>query len=204
MRARCRPSLLSLLSPLFLLSACGYAPLYAPAPGDVAASAHVQIGQVTVATQTKNVGQRRVAQTVSQRLQLDYPNHNSSLDTATVAIEENTSTLAMQRTSALQRAQINLRGRLEVTSPQGQTLLRTDLSTTSAYNVESSPYSTESGKSYARLTAARTLADEISRRLALYYRTRAINPAAVPSPTLVVTPTTLVSLTVPLPFDQRL
>lgn len=205
-----RTSLSTLLAPLFLLAACGYAPLYAPVEGDVAAASHVQIGEVTMDSitgvsgqpVTKNVGQRRVAQTVSQRLQLDYPQHAATLDVATISINETTGTLAMQTTSALQRAQINLNGTLTIISPEGKTLVRTTLTTTSAYNVEDSPYSTESGKAYARLTAAHTLADELSRRIALYYRTRHLNPTAVAPEVVIASPTQLVTFTVPLPFKK--
>jgi hypothetical protein len=188
----------------FLLAGCGYTPLYTPNPGDSPAAARLQVGMVEMSAPAHNVGERRVAQAVSQRLQLDYPARNSSFDTLTVTIEEDTSALATQRTAALQRGQINLTGHMQITAPDGTTLMRTALATYSAYNVEDSPYSTESGKSYARLTAARNLAEDISTRIALFYKTRKINPVEVTplAPTL-VTPTE-VSVSVPLPFQKLL
>ncbi|MBI1308560.1 MAG: hypothetical protein GC129_01700 [Proteobacteria bacterium] len=194
-----RPRYPATLLPL-LLAACGYTPLYAPGKGAAEAPTQIQIGTVEMEKAAINVGQRRPAQVVSQQLQLDYPNQGSGMDTANVTIEESTSTLAMQQTSALQRAQINLTGKLFIVDAGGKPLLRADMSTSAAYNVEDTPYSTESGKTFARLTAARTLAEELSRRIALFYRTRQLQPVNVEpevSPTLA--PHT-VSMTIPLPF----
>lgn len=199
-----RPHLLSHLFLISFLSGCGYTPLYTPNTGDSPAAAHLRVGEISMVKAAHNVGERRVAQTVAQRLQLDYPAAGLDKDVLTVAIEENTSTLATQRTAALQRAQINLTGHMEIINPKGQTIMRTSLSTYSAYNVENSPYSTESGKSYARLTAARNLADDISTRVALFYKTRKINEVDVPAVPEVVTPTQSISVSIPLPLQKKL
>lgn len=160
-----------------LLSACGYTPLYAPSEGAATAASHAQIGDVSMAHVEYNVGERRVAQTVSQRLQLAFPNQSADMDTVIVRITEDTSTLAVQQTATVQRAQINLKGEVEIQAPEGQTLLKATVRTSASYNVESTPYGTEAGKTSARLTAARNLADEITRRLALFYRTHPAAPA---------------------------
>lgn len=162
----------SLLAPVLLLAACGYTPLYAPNMGAAQAAQKAQVGEVTMAKTAKNVGERRVAQLVSQRLQLAFPHQSADADTITVDILEDTSTLALSTTAATRRAQINLEGTVIITTPQGKQILNTKLTTTAPYNVENTPYATESGKTYARLNAARTLADEITRRLALFYRTQ--------------------------------
>lgn len=161
-----------------LFSACGYTPLYAPGEGAATASARAQIGDVSMAHVEYNVGERRVAQTVSQRLQLAFPNQGADMDTVTVRITEETSTLAVEQTATIQRAQINLKGEAEIHSAEGKTLLKATVNTSAAYNVESTPYGTEAGKTSARLTAARNLADEITRRLALFYRTHPAPAAA--------------------------
>lgn len=158
-----------------LLASCGYSPLYMPAGSADAAINRVQIGEVRMSRVEYNVGERRVAQTVSQKLQLSFPNEGATLDTVTVDILEGTNTLAVEQTATVSRAQIDLRGTVIVTSPQGKKVLKAEIVTSSSYNVESSPYGTEAGKTSARLTAARSLADEIARRLALFYRT---HPAA--------------------------
>lgn len=169
-----------LLAPLALVS-CGYTPLYAPGEGAAEAAQYVQIGEISMGTvkatyatgmnDEHNLGHRRIAQTVSQQLKLDFPAAGPEADVLTVTINENTGTLAVQSTAVVQRAQIVLTGYITLTSPNGHKLLHTTIQTTAPYNVESTPYSTESGKTYAGLTAARNLADEISTRLALYYRT---------------------------------
>lgn len=187
--------------PALLLAACGYTPLYAPSEGGANAAQYVQIGNVAMAAVEKNVGQRRVAQTVAQELKLDFPSAGPDMDTATITITEGTSTLAVQRTAAVQRAQINLSGNVIITNADGKRLLNTNIATNAAYNVENTPYSTESGKTFARLTAARNLAAEISRRLSLFYRTHpgGTAPVLAPAVTAPAAPTPVVSLTVPLP-----
>lgn len=160
-----------MLGSAVLLASCGYSPLYAPASGGGQAASKVQIGKVEVNQRELNVGERRSAQTVAQELKLSFPNSGMEMDTVEVRIAEQTSTLAVERTAIMQRAQINLTGYITLTNPNGDRLLYTALETNAPYNVENSPYSTESGKTYARLTAARNLANEISRRLYLYYST---------------------------------
>jgi len=173
----------SVLSLTVFLASCGYSPLYAPGEGASAAAGRVQVGDVAVAQgerrpdsrmaqKTKTVGMRRTAQTVAQELKLNFPHSGAEMDTLTVYMEEETTTLAVQRTAAIQRAEIYLRGQMELTDADGKTLLKTGLSTSAPYNVEDTPFSTESGKTYARLTAARNLATEISRRVYLFYSTR--------------------------------
>lgn len=164
------------LSAAVTLASCGYAPLYAPGEGAATAPSKVQIGEVEVQQNTKNVGQRRAAQTVAQELKLSFPNSGTEMDTVTIYIEEQTSTLAVQRTAAIQRAQINLIGAVTLTNPSGDRLLVTKLDSSAPYNVENTPYSTESGKTYARTTAAKNLASEITRRLYLYYSTHKQTP----------------------------
>jgi hypothetical protein len=149
-----------------LLAGCGYAPLYQALPG----GAPVSIGQVQVQNPKKLPGERRVAQAVAERLKLDFPRTDGSLDIATVSIREQTSTLAVERTATVQRAAITLTATLWIKTETGEERLKTELSATAPYNVENTPFSTESGKTFARQSAARNLAEEISRRLTLFYR----------------------------------
>jgi hypothetical protein len=170
-----RSSLLCVPLVAGILASCGYTPLYAPSMGAESIANRLQVGMVEMNEVKRNVGERRMAQTVSQELKLQYPNTNtamdSTMDTLTVSIEETTDTLAVQTTAAVRRAQITLEGTMVIQSPNGKPKLKTKVSTSTSYNVLSTPYGTESGKTFARLTAARNLADEISRRVVLYYRT---------------------------------
>lgn len=160
------------LLPLLVLSACaGYTPLYAPASGSGNLAAQIEVGPVQMEyIAEENVGERRVAQTVSQRLRQDFPSAGADMDVLKVSIREETSALALRRTKLVEREQVSLIGRITLTSPDGKQLFTTDVASSTAYNVETTPFSTESGKSFARLTAADNLAEEVVRRLALYYR----------------------------------
>jgi hypothetical protein len=167
------------------LSACGYTPLYAPVGAGNAAQAAasaVSVGTVRMANPDINVGQRRVAGLVAQRLRLDLP--GSGPDVLDVEIFEATETLAVQRSATVARAQIALIGNLRLTGPDGAVKLATTLTTKASYNVENSPFSTESGKTFAQRTAADNLAQEISRRVVLFYKVGAAATVAPVSATI--------------------
>lgn len=165
-----------------LTAACGYSPMYAPGQGAAMAAGRVQVGTVEISDPGINVGERRVASKVSQRLRLDFPNTRPQSDVLNVTIVEDTNALAVQRNSAIARAQITLTAHIRLISAEGNELLKTSLSTNTTYNVEDSPFSTESGKSFAQVVAAGNLAEEISRRVVLYYRTKGQQPEAADTP----------------------
>ncbi len=161
----------TLLATSLTVAACGYSPVYAPGQGAAMAASRVQVGTVAMADPDIGVGERRVAGKVSQRLRLDFPNTRSTSDVLGVTVFEDTNALAVQRNSTVARAQIILTAHITLTSPEGKELLKAVLSTNTTYNVEDSPFGTESGKSFAQQVAAGNLAEEISRRVVLYYRT---------------------------------
>lgn len=153
-----------------LLPACSYTPLYAPIDGQTLAG-RVQVGAVEMERyENQNVGARRTAQAMSQRLRQDLPSQGSGMDTLTIHIREDASPLALRRTSLVEREQLTLTARVDVQDTEGKEVFKTEVGSTTAYNVETTPYATESGKVFARQTAARNLAEEILRRLNLFYR----------------------------------
>lgn len=166
-----RSALFATLAATSFLAACGYTPLYAPGAGSADAASRVQIGDVVMSHPLNNVGERRVAQTLSQQLKLDFPESSIDMDTVAITINEASDNLAVQRTAIVQRVQITLEAHIILTDPNGHKLLDTTTNTTVPYNVQDTPYSTESSKTFARLTGARNLADEVSRRLYLFYST---------------------------------
>lgn len=165
-----------LLATLLSTTACGYQPLYAPA-GENIAFHKVEVGTVEASNVKLLPGERRAAQRVAQKLRTDYPDAAATLDLLDVDLTEQTTTLAVQKTATTSRAQIQLTARATLTSPEGKVMLLATISANSAFTVEDSPYSTETSKDFARLTAADTLATEISRRVALYYA----HPTPAPS-----------------------
>lgn len=150
------------------LTGCGYSPLYAPVVNGTGV-APVQVGTVAMAKVETQPGQRLVAQEVSQRLKQAFPEPNGT--TLSVEIFEETTALALERTATVRRAEIALTGALRLVDAAGTEQLSVSLSAVSPYNVENNPFSTESGKSFARQIAARNLADAIVRRVALWQRT---------------------------------
>jgi hypothetical protein len=162
-----RPSIFLVPLSIFL-TGCGYSPLYAPAVGSTGL-APVQVGTVAMAKVETQPGQRLVAQEVAQRLKQAYPEANGT--TMSVEIAESTTALALERTATVRRAEITLTGMVRLVDAAGTEQLNVSLSAVAPYNVENNPFSTESGKSFARQIAARNLADTIIRRVALWQRT---------------------------------
>jgi hypothetical protein len=158
---------------LFLAS-CGYSPLYAPVAGQGAGGslAPVQVGAVAIAKVEIEPGQRLVAQEVRQRVTQAFPNATGTV--LNIEITEETTALALERTAVVRRAQISLTGAVTLVDTAGQELLAVSLGSVAAYNVENNPFSTESGKSFARQVAARNLAESIVRRVALWQRTASV------------------------------
>lgn len=151
------------------LSACGYTPLYAPTTAE-GNQLPVSLGSVTVSNPQVLPGERKTAQEVSRELHQRFPSDDPNLDELTVSLYEDLGTLAVQRSATVARAEVILTATIRLTSKEGAEKFKTEVTSRAAYNVEDTPFSTESGRSYARLSAARNVAEEITRRVALFYR----------------------------------
>lgn len=160
------------------LSACGYTPLYKDMDSsqmENIAYPSIGIGEIVMDNIDYRPGERRIAQMVRQRLVREFTptTYEVRVD---VNIEESVSELAVRQDATVERLQVNLVAQLVT--------LRTDdnavdytarLTSTAAYNVEDTPYSTESGRLFARETAAKTLADDIIRQVYYFYKYNALN-----------------------------
>jgi LPS-assembly lipoprotein len=147
------------------LAACGYKPIYRALDGQ--GLADVSIRQVAMTTGQRAAGERRVAQLVNQRLMRRFSGGENARYKMDVSIEEVLSTIAVRRDATDQRYALLLNGRVFLY--RGDELVMDVILTTNApYNVEDSPYGTESGRDRARQSAANTLADEILLRVTRY------------------------------------
>jgi hypothetical protein len=151
------------------LAACsGYSPLYdVPAGGDIGAV----VGQVEMQSAERNVGERRAAQWVAQRLRRSFPQQQGQYR-IDVMLKEKIVTLAVRRDATVERFRLDLTAYLRIYDQQNgdQEILYTTLSSSSAYNVESTPYSTDVGQVFARQSSAKSLADEITHQVWLVLR----------------------------------
>ncbi|MDD9912394.1 MAG: hypothetical protein OXR68_04195 [Alphaproteobacteria bacterium] len=147
-----------LTTTLFLASCGGYTALYQPEQ-----ETQVTVGTIQMESAARNVGERRVAQRVNQRLRRMFTGTDQAyrLD---VNIDESTSTLAVRRDATVARAQLSLDGDINLyQTDKADPVFSTTVTASAAYNSENTPYSTESGKTFARQQAADALADEIAR-----------------------------------------
>ncbi len=154
-----------------LLGACaGYTPLYLETARQDAA---VEVGEVRMDEAEINVGERRPAQLVYRRMKQAFPGRETApphvLD---ITIREDISTLAVRRDASDQRLQLNLTADVTLSDTEGKQVFQAAITRSAAYNVESSPFGTDSGKDRARNSAADALSDEIIQRIALYFNDR--------------------------------
>lgn len=171
-RQRCRHlAIAALAAGSFMFTACsGYTPLY---QANIEAREQVMVVRVAALRADLGPGERRVAQLVGQQLRQDFPYKGDELDQLEVSIEERTTTLAVRQDATVERSQVTLSGKVYLYDSEGKELWRKSVSSRSAYNVESTPFSTESGRLFAQRTAAEQLAHEITQEVHIYYRQQA-------------------------------
>lgn len=160
----------------FSLSGCGYTPLYKSADTAIAVTMPpIGIGEIVMDNIDYRPGERRIAQMVRQRLAREFTTENPTVS-VNVRIEESVSELAVRQDATVERLQVNLYALLETQRVADNEIdYATRLTSTAAYNVEDTPYSTESGRLFARESAAKTLADDIIRQVYYYYKYNALN-----------------------------
>ncbi len=156
----------------FALTACtGYQPLYQ----QTKALPGVVVGSVEMAQIEYNPGERRVAQKVAQQLNRFFKGGSANDLTLNISIHETINELAVRRDATVERSQVNLQASITLLDIEGKSVFNTKLTSTSAYNVEDTPYSTEAGKVFARESAANTLTDKIAERVQYFLRFQQIN-----------------------------
>ncbi|MBI1363800.1 MAG: hypothetical protein GC134_07420 [Proteobacteria bacterium] len=160
-----RKALLALCATLLLTACAGYSPLYKSLEGDGLADVYVR--HIAMQQVKRAAGERRVAQLMTQRLMRRFSGGPEAPYALEISVEEVLSTIAVRRDATDQRYNLQLNGRVYLFK-DGEKVLDEILSTSAAYNVEDSPYSTESGRDRARQSASNTLSDEVLLRVSRY------------------------------------
>lgn len=152
---------------LLLAGCAGYTPLYKT-------NLNVTLAEIITIDAGKNVGERRAAQIIRQELTRRFPSQSG--DQLFIRLERDISELAVREDATLERAQLTVTADARLVKPDGSVLWRDEIAVSSTYNVESSPLSTDVGRTYASETAAVSLADEIARRVYTVYAAEARVP----------------------------
>lgn len=150
-----------------VITACSsYSPLYKKTSET---SDKLRIESVAMLDIQKQAGERRVAQIIYQDLKANYRAEDDAKYNLVITIRESKTTLAQERDATEQRSRLTLTATLKFYDiNNNKLLLETVFSTGVAYNVEDSPYGTETGKLNARTSAARELSSEAKRRIQLF------------------------------------
>lgn len=143
----------------------GYTPLYAPVRHDIAS---VQVAKVTMVESGRNMGERRVAQLVRNHLLQVFYGEEATYKLS-VAITESQNTLAVRRDASDLRREVELSAKV-VLSEGTEDIFKVTLTSNVAYNVENSPFGTDSGREQAREAASQELSNSITRRVSMFLR----------------------------------
>ena len=112
----------------------------------------VAVGTVQMTDAQRLAGERRVAQQVRWRLEEFYQGHiNEAEYTFDVFIKEETTTLAVRRDASDQRLQLTLQAEVKIRGADAKEQTFSVVTSSAAYNVEDTPYGTESGRERAQL-----------------------------------------------------
>tara|TARA_R110000868_G_scaffold218576_1_gene468990 strand:+ start:136239 stop:136733 length:495 start_codon:yes stop_codon:yes gene_type:complete len=140
------------------LCACGYSPVYKQTKELVES---VQVREVRMVDIIRSAGERRVAQLTNKRLSQVFIAGEDSAYKLDITIEETKNTLAVLRDATEDRLEIVLQAELTLYNTAGEKVFERSLSAEAPYNVETSPFGTDSGKDRARKSAAISLAEEV-------------------------------------------
>ena len=151
----------------FSLAGClGYEPLYDQTQkvmGDV----HVAAVKVDEVGYTPT--ERRSAQMLNQKLSRVFSGQAHASHHIHVTIDEEEETLAVARDASDERVELNLVAQVKLLDSNDNLVYQTRIQSEAPYNLEDSPYATESGKERARLNAVNVLSDEIVHRLSFFF-----------------------------------
>lgn len=156
------------LTAIFLGGCFGYTPLYQQLDD---AGMEVALGEIRMDRVERNVGERRAAQLLRRKLSQTYP-ADSVPYTMNILLKENEASLAVQRDATDVRLELILDAELRLNNEAGDQVLRADIQTAAAYNVEDSPYGTQAGRDRALEAAVAAMAGEIRHRLSLFRHQR--------------------------------
>ena len=126
----------------------------------------ISVEEVRVVTEEKRAGSRRVAQHVSQKLRDMFT--GGGRYTLNVFIKEEESAVAVRRDAIESRLQLVLTAQMYLVDDAGETVLHTEVSSQSPYNVEETPYATDAGRLRARFAAADMMAEDVIHRISMF------------------------------------
>ena len=151
---------------LFLTACSGYAPLYENAGETID---QVVVNDVSMREIERNVGQRRVAQLVQQKLGSIFLSEEGEYN-LNVVIEEDIDSLAVQRDATDLRLSLRLSAEVQLFDKDNKEIFKKFITSAAAYNVEDSPFGTDAGRDFARSSAAQKLGDEITYYVTAFMR----------------------------------
>lgn len=158
--------LLASLISLGVTGCFGYNPLYHSIQSTFS---DVKVEKVEMDVVEYRSTDRRSAQMLAQRLSQTFTGENTQDYFVSVLLTEEKNTLAVARDASDERLELSIWATVKLKDTQDQVVFQTRVEASAPYNIEDSPYATESGKERARLSAINVLSDEIVHRLSFYF-----------------------------------
>lgn len=161
-----KKSIIVSLSAMILSGCFGYEPLYSQG-GHVVAD--VRVGDIVMDEIDRGFGERRSAQLVAQRLNRIFVAGEGAPYTLNMSLREEKTTLALERDATEQRLQFDLIADMKLKDAENNVVFQTSMETSAPYNVEDTPFGTDSGRERARSSAVKVIADEAVHRVSFYF-----------------------------------
>lgn len=154
---------------MLAISACsGYQPLY----GELGEEMHeIGLKDVKMDSVDLNVGQRRLAQQLSQKLGRIFTNTENNAYDLYVVLSPNEYAIATRSDYTDKRKSVSVSATMKLVDTQtGKVAFTTALSRNSSYTTQDEPFATESARTKALESVVSSLSGDIIQRAALWFR----------------------------------
>ncbi len=160
---------LSIVMVLFLLTACGFRPLYGQygAAGDQ--NVRAQLNQIHIANIADQPGQYLRNALMDRFYSSGRPAAGAAYTLSVAQIQQSRSELDITKTSDSTRAQLYLSTVMTLTNQRGEKLLARSLTAVTSYNILDSQFTTRVAEDAARRQALDDLARQIETQMLLYF-----------------------------------
>lgn len=154
---------------LLVLSACaGYQPLYGELGDEMNG---IGLKKVSMYKVEKNIGSRRLAQILDQKLSRIFTNTDNNLYDLEVVLKPSTFSIAKRSDDTDQRKSVSVTAEIKLFDKQtNEKVFSTSASRSSTYTTQQEPFATEAARQKALESTVSALSNDIIQRAALWFR----------------------------------
>lgn len=154
---------------LLALSACsGYQPLYGELGNEMN---EIGLKDVKMQSTERNLGARRLAQLLNEKLARIFTNTNDNDYELVVVLSISESAIATRSDDTDKRKSVHVKATMSLFDKQtNEKLFNADVSRSSSYTTQTEPFATEAARQKALESVVSALSNDITQRAALWFR----------------------------------